>query len=669
MRTRLSKTPADRKTESVKLGQAQFPLGSLRDSAQRTHTQEIRQLPEGQSLGHNFGQIEIQPTAPKIIQPRPIIGHTLERTERGGNHLAGEPVIQGTKVPLQLTSISKQRISKQPHPENLPTEARQQTSDKNLLLGDGNVSFSVISQYCKEAHVDDVKRLDPKSDLVRNILKTPLKQSWHLAKEELALSNLEVRRALMQKLLEFRQWHHQFILELTRQEINERYGNNALLPSKGGGSDTLTSDIDVNLKGTHTEEAVKVFNRLFKEDGWKYESGVVYDVNVYAVDFMHQFGGEIVREAVGLPEQSVTVKEGARGIFSQGGFADRNSEVAKADRQEQEEWALVKLRLYMTVQQWDNYCKQSKLSPKTVKGVESKYSDYLKTIGNRMYKINHLKGASIKQKHLNESGINAINDTADIVTKVKSTIDRRDGDNHEELQDVRSEELKMRASNRLYENKLGEVGNLRQQSEYNNLLGLANLPFFEEESNTELEKKIKVIRSRVSEAALYANEAYVTDAAVYHAVVGLQGGKQIQQTKAELMNVVTENLADALKEIARHGSSLGEAAYKAGKYYMRMTDAAKNMELGGVPGVQPLYNAGYEISVRYKNESRLTEEEKQQKSSEYITNRLHINSVDALKNMIIEVATEIRKKFTLQGEEEKQKLGKAGPKKNEENKN
>ena len=655
---------------STTLVQAQFQSQPLANSSQRSQestqrssersTQEVSQRSQGQSFGHNFSQVEVQPATGTVVQPKPIMALSLHRAERKSH--PSKQAVQQMNAPLQLTSIQrKEPVKKQLDNKTQPN--KHEDRDPNLLLGNGKVKFDVISKYCDRATKADIERLN--SNVIKNILKYPLQQSWHLAKEELALSDSETRRDLMKKLLDFRQHHHQEILQLTQKEINDKYGSGGLLASKGGGSDTLTSDIDVNLKGTHTEEAVKVFNRLFKADGWDYESGVVYDVNVYAIDFMHKFGGETVREGVGQPETSVTVKEGARGILSQGGFADKNSDAAKTDRTEQEEWALVKLRLYMTVQQWENYCQQTKLSQKTVKSVEVKYAKYLNNIGSKMYKKTNLKGAGIEQKHLNETGISKINDKAEIVTKVKSLQQTGQKKN----QEVLAEELKMSASNRLYEDKLKEVTELRQQSEYNNLLGLANLPFFEEEGNAELEKKIKVIRSRVSESALYANEAYVTDGAVYHAVVGLQGGKQIQQTNAELMNVVTENLADALKEIARHGSSLGEAAYKAGKYYMRMTDAAKNMGLGKIAGVENLYNAGYEISVNYKNQSNLSEEGKQKQSSTYLKKELGINSIDALKNLIVEVATKIRKQFNVQGEAQKQNLGKAGPAKNKRNEN
>ena len=86
-----------------------------------------------------------------------------------------------------------------------------------------------------------------------------------------------------------------------------------------------------------------------------------------------------------------------------------------------------------------------------------------------------------------------------------------------------------------------------------------------------------------------------------HAVQGLQIGKKIRQTMAQGGDAITENMADALKEIHRHGKngSLGEAAFKSGKYLFRLADAAKN---AGITDdlVMRTYALGDEISNRIK---------------------------------------------------------------------
>jgi len=63
-----------------------------------------------------------------------------------------------------------------------------QQDDPNKLLGDGKISLDTLLEYTQKAQIGDVARIDPQSELTRNILKYPLQQSWHLAKHELALS-------------------------------------------------------------------------------------------------------------------------------------------------------------------------------------------------------------------------------------------------------------------------------------------------------------------------------------------------------------------------------------------------------------------------------------------------------------------------------------------------
>ena len=128
------------------------------------------------------------------------------------------------------------------------------------------------------------------------------------------------RELLMAKLREFRQWRHDLILR--RTQADPAIGRAGLTEWKAAGSTTLTSDFDVNLKGNKTELAVAVFNRLFKADGWEHEAGVVYDVNVYAVDFMHK---DIFR---GLAEQKGKTTIGEAG-YKAGKYLWRMADAAK----------------------------------------------------------------------------------------------------------------------------------------------------------------------------------------------------------------------------------------------------------------------------------------------------------------------------------------------------
>ena len=233
---------------------------------------------------------------------------------------------------------------------------------------------------------DQVAQVDSAGAAPRNILQRAMHESWHHAKEVLLApgGNAPARQALMRKLWEFRQWHHELILQRTKDDPS--LGKDGLKEWKSAGSKTLTSDIDVNLKGTKTEQAVAVFNRKFKADGggWAHEAGVVYDVNVYALDFMHkdtfsglaEEGGEISPHKFGqtdaasgapLPDPATrgAAKEGAR-EGSAGGGVGAHSDIlgprmVQADAGLQRVWSLVKMRLYMTGAEWAEYVRDAQV--------------------------------------------------------------------------------------------------------------------------------------------------------------------------------------------------------------------------------------------------------------------------------------------------------------------
>ena len=144
-----------------------------------------------------------------------------------------------------------------------------------------------------------------------------------------------------------------------------------------------------------------------------------------------------------------------------------------------------------------------------------------------------------------------------------------------------AENVKMAASNRIYEEKLGQMGALRTKVQTQIALRQSWIDSGKREDAEALDAAIDgnlaILRDLISECSMFANEAYLTDGGINHVVVGLQSKVEITQTKTESMDAFNENVADSLKEIARHAGSVGEAAYKAGKYLWRMADAAKNL--------------------------------------------------------------------------------------------
>jgi hypothetical protein len=446
-----------------------------------------------------------------------------------------------------------------------------------------------------------IQTIDHRSLVAYRILHDVLHESWHVAKELLLdpdAPNPANRRAMMQVLVDYRQWHHREILAEVRKELVRLTRDpNALLDSTGAGSTTLSSDIDVNLKGNHTELAVALFNERFKrserlpEHAWSYEPGVVYDVNVYAIDFMHKFG------AADAPDgHRVTVMEGARLGLTRGGIADEA--IAEADRRNQLATALFKVRLFMNARQWATY---KGLVSRGLQGdafeaqaaafdtAEARFASYLAET------LDRLGGEPEAAAGATLSGVDRLRAVAASKAPASGP--------HDHAAAAARENILMVAANRIYEEKLAEIHVLRKALKER--IATYERASVADKAATGLDVDMLLLRLRslIAEAAMYANEASLTDATVHHVVVGLQGAKEIDQQKAGAINSVHENLADVLKEAGRHGPDLGAAAFKSGKYMLRLADAAKNLGYGYIWGVGVLYDLGRDVSGRIKREA------------------------------------------------------------------
>jgi hypothetical protein len=518
----------------------------------------------------------------------------------------------------------------------------QEEFDAGIAAGDLSVKGIAQTPFSKIAAVD------PKGPVPRKVLKETLGESWSVAKSALATADpptgaaktpsaviqaKKSMRGMMTKIWEYRQWHHDVILQRTKSEV----GADKLRDWSAAGSTTLTSDIDVNLKGDGTEEAVGAFNRLFKADGWGKEAGVVYDVNVYAMDFMHGKGLE-------RGDHREVNREGARLGLEEGGIED--TEQAALDQANQEGWAMAKMRIYMTGAEWKSYreelmasCPQDKKSALLAQFMDAnmKYNAYRKTMTKEMGKgVGH---TLTQAKATTTSGYDQIQQQAKSAAGI-------DGD---------SEEVAIASSNRIYERKLSTLTTERGKLEtlvstYHSLVDSDGVALKGAYSGavTELKGQIDAllvsIRELVSECALYSNEAYITDGAVNHTVVGLQMGKNIQQSKGDTMNAINENMADVLKEIGRHGHTVGEAAFKSGKYMWRMADAAKNAGFNDVDGVRGLYESGYEIANTIKGGSG-SDDSKHRLSAQAVRDALGQRSADGLKSKVRGIGIALMKKY------------------------
>ncbi len=488
---------------------------------------------------------------------------------------------------------------------------QEDTEEASNLKG-GNLS----PQEAVKLPLATVEQINPKSDVPKQIIRKATKTNWNTAKHMFAEGHLPggvsqeevdptANRAIMKKLWEYRQWHHDKVLKKVKRNLNAKVPGDENTPPglsdwAAAGSTSMTSDIDINLKGSATERAVGLFNDEFKKEFGK-EAGVVYDVNVYALDFMHGMGVRVDQDGQedDQGDTRLVSQEGGRKGRKQGGID--NERKAKRDLVQQEEWADLKIRLYMNDTEWAQH-KASVGPDRQVHWVrvEKKYKAYRAELKQAMQ---DRTGKYIKQADdAQRSGYQQIGDQA----KEVSDLTGFDTDN-----------VMIGASNDVYEKKLKRIGEIRERLKlrvdaYNSLVDDGGRPL-DDEHNAQiasLKKKIDnnlvLLRELISEAALFSNEAYLTDGGVNHTVVGLQIGKPLNLSKAATLHAVQENMADSLKEIGRHNGSIGEAAYKSGKYFWRMADAAKNwdIDLGEVEAdMLNLKTTGHQIANDIKQNS------------------------------------------------------------------
>ncbi|MFT5853031.1 MAG: RHS repeat-associated protein [Verrucomicrobiales bacterium] len=537
-----------------------------------------------------------------------------------------------------------------------------------LLLSSGESPAAFLARV-DAALPAAIENLNPKGKALRGMMGNPLYQSWDYMTHQLNADPLNVnRKNLLRKIWEYRQWHHDFLLRETQATLGPNLvaghydtGEGRLTKWDAAGSTTLTSDIDVNLKGTDTEAAAKKFNELFKRNGWKYEPGVVYDVNVYSLDFLHAegtFGSGMVTVHENTPENGfkttkdlhgnvlkvkntatdVTTtnntaggtgnagKEGARSGRIQGGLSDTS--LANTDTSDQAHWPHAKVRLYMIPAEFDTYWTAIGISSPTKFDVLARYNSYRQAVIAEMLKLSPLM-AYTETPDPGLTGIQQLNAYA------KSVLTR--GNKSQAEFDADAANLLMAASNRVYESKIAAIHTNRNVmkgaiSAYDAAPAPELIP--------PIEQKLQPIRMLVSESLLFANEAYITDGAVNHGVVGVQSGVPITLTNAETLNAVVENLADAIKEIARHGDTLGEAAFKSGKYIYRLADAAINMGYS-TPDIYMLYQAGYEISDEIKRSLEQDPAAQLVQSEARVRSYLGVDSVEALKDKIYDIAVAV----------------------------
>ncbi|GAA1768123.1 hypothetical protein GCM10009795_013090 [Nocardioides hankookensis] len=329
------------------------------------------------------------------------------------------------------------------------------------------------------------------------------------------------------------------------------------------GADTVTSDVDVSTGGKNSELAVRAYNETFRKlVGVTYDPGTVFDLNVYAMDFIHGFDD---------------ANEGATIIPKAENAEKLDDDKAAGRDREQDIWALVHVARYMPADaDWDAYVLES------VKGLSGKKEadqrDRLATARRRA------KGFEYRLLSMMEHLCKKL----DVRLGGKSSWGKHEEEHFEEGA------LRMRAANRLYEDKLLQVKEIRLQIETarDSLKG----PKPPEGAAQRLQTLISRLDGELSMAQLYANEVYGSGGATVHAVLGMQvpkaltekRGKKVQADipKPQWYAAFNDNLGDVLKDFEHYGKAdhgtpdHWYAAFKMGKYAHRMVDALPHLATG-----------------------------------------------------------------------------------------
>ena len=327
------------------------------------------------------------------------------------------------------------------------------------------------------------------------------------------------------------------------------------------GADTVTSDVDVSTGGVNSEMAVRAYNESFRKLlKVEFDPGTVFDLNVYAMDFVHGKTDS---------EDKKSFKVNAENA------EDPGAENAAERDDEQEIWSLVHVARYLPDDdEW------ALLVERTVNGVSNPRE---KARQQRLHDKarSRAKGFEARLVGMMEH----LEQDVDKGLKALGTSSWSEHDNEH----FTGGALRMRAANRLYEDKLLQVKELRAQ--------IAAL----RTSGTDPRKLARLVADltgALSMAQLYANEVYGSGGGTVHAVFGMQTEKKLQaerghDVKVEMgasqwMETFTDNLGDVLKDYEHYGLhatggiDYWYAAFKMGKYVDRMLDAVPNLAENGL---------------------------------------------------------------------------------------
>jgi hypothetical protein len=530
------------------------------------------------------------PMAPVPLAPdvgvRPS-GHAEGRAEHAAGAGLGRLRSLGPEAAVEANAPVGANAERQPQ-----LSGRMNMNPKTFdeLLQCNNVNIRFLAQ-----------QTSPKGPL-RDILVGAFEADWFRAKSCLVFDKWpggavprfthEFSLMLMTALTSYRGEVHKAVMPLAQKAVRAQLdararqleGNTALKASltqqrtipgvkqidfKGSvGADTVTSDVDVSTGGANSELGVRAYNEAFRDYmDLTFDPGTVFDLNVYAMDFIHG-------KTDSVDKTSFTVK-------SENAEQPEAEDAAARDR-EQDIWALVHVARYMPDDgDWGDYVLQ------TVSGI----SDPTKAAEQKA----RLDAARSRAKGFEERLVGMMVHLEDDLMLTEKQLEGSSWDDEENKHYLQGA-LRMRAANKLYEDKLLQVKEIRTKiSELRTAIAQGK----QGADPATLKLLVSRLSGELSMAQLYANEVYGTGGATVHAVMGMQVKKKLSAERGhdvaaiipvqEWYQAFTDNLGDVLKDFEHYGKAHGEhgadhwyAAFKMGKYADRMVDAIPHLAEGGM---------------------------------------------------------------------------------------
>jgi hypothetical protein len=366
------------------------------------------------------------------------------------------------------------------------------------------------------------------------------------------------------------------------------------------GAEAVTSDVDLASGGSNSELGIQFVNERFRSQfadrKLPYDPGTVFDINVYASDWLHGDLGSadtLARDSAGASTRVRTITPATEVRTTTA--PDELIRVRKM-----EVWSLVKVRRNLSDAEWATY-QETTLAHLTdeeasaemaskLSEADMEHSIFKTKVEDRQREMKAKLDAQVEEFRGGQSAF---------------------GDAH-----FAEDASVTRASNEIYEETLQTVKERR--------LWIERLRADDAVGNADEISRVGVLLSdKIAEALTYANEVYATEGAVKHTVLKQGAGKKLAKLKkkgegdgdADLtgleydlapelyLQAVNENVGDSLHSIKHFHAMPKYAVYRAGKYLARMIDAT-NMLLddapsAGLPSYANLLKIGTE-SVRVK---------------------------------------------------------------------